>query len=405
MEDKTIEMLETHAMYLLGLELKVFDSRHIQQIVNEIKTPFTNLESKQLRKSLKSYIHEMSSQHIYFYTNAFNVHYYFFKYRKQKQFIMIGPFLNERPTEKQSHEMLQEAGITISKMPILKQYLLSIPVCNRRDALKMTRLAVRFIKNRDVNYEVLPFTLKMHTTELGYTATKAQYEFTLNELENRYKMENQLITAIENGDQETAFNCFIHLLSDISGMKRSNDYTLNEKYKAYILNTLGRKAIEKAGANLLLVDQVSKKYAAEIDEVINSQALKDVMHALIMEYTEISQKVKQYEHTPKINKILQYIDLHLDQPLTLQYLAEMVDLSPAYLSRIFSEELGVTLSQYIIKTRIKVGRDLLMRTNMSVSDIAIYVGFKNQSYFTQRFKEVYQMSPLKYRKMKKHTKE
>ncbi|PTK42603.1 AraC family transcriptional regulator, partial [Staphylococcus nepalensis] len=160
-------------------------------------------------------------------------------------------------------------------------------------------------------------------------------------------------------------------------------------YKAYILNTFGRKAIEKAGANLLLVDQISKKYAAEIDEVVNLQGLSDVMHALTMEYTDIAQKVKQYEHTPKVNKILQYIDLHLDHPLTLQYLAEMVDLSPSYLSRIFSEELGVTLSQYIIKARIKVGRDLLVRTNMSVSDIAVYVGFKNQSYFTQRFKEVY----------------
>lgn len=404
MDDKTIEMLKTHAMYLLGLELKVFDNRHINQIVNEIKTPFMNYESKQLRKSLKTYINEMSSQHIYFYTNAFNVHYYFFKYRKQKQFIMIGPFLNERPTEKQSHEMLQEAGIKISKMATLKQYLLSIPVCNRRDALKMTRLAVRFIKNRDVNYEVIPFTLKRHTTELGYTATQEQYEFTLNELEERYKFENQLITAMENGDKETVFNCLIKLMSSVAGMKRSNDYALNAKYKAYILNTFGRKAIEKAGANLLLVDQISKKYAAEIDEVVNLQGLSDVMHALTMEYTDIAQKVKQYEHTPKVNKILQYIDLHLDHPLTLQYLAEMVDLSPSYLSRIFSEELGVTLSQYIIKARIKVGRDLLVRTNMSVSDIAVYVGFKNQSYFTQRFKEVYHMSPLKYRKMKKHTK-
>lgn len=209
---------------------------------------------------------------------------------------------------------------------------------------------------------------------------------------------------MKNGDKESAFNCFIHLLSDISGMKRSSDYTMNEKYKAYILNTFGRKAIEKAGANLLLVDQISKKYAAEIDEVFNLQELRDVMHALIMEYTDIAQKVKQYEHTPKVNKILQYIDLHLDHPLTLQSLAEMVDLSPSYLSRIFSDELGVTLSQYIIKARIKVGRDLLVRTNMSVSDIAIYVGFKNQSYFTQRFKEVYHMSPLKYRKTEKHAK-
>ncbi|MCD8915928.1 AraC family transcriptional regulator [Staphylococcus simulans] len=404
MEDKTIEMLKTHAIYLLGLDMKVFDIQKVDQIIKEIKTPFMNHENKQLKKALKQYIQEMSSQHIYFYTNAFNVHYYIFKYRKQNKLITIGPFLNERPTERQSHEMLQEAGITISKMPVLKQYLLSIPVCNRRDALKMTRLAVRFIKNRDVTYEVIPFTLQLHTKEMGYTATKDQYQFALSELEERYKVENQLITAIENGDAEGAFNCFIQLSSAVSGLRRANDYAMNEKYKAYILNTLGRKAIEKAGANLLVVDQVSKKYAAEIDGVLNMQELHDVMHSQIIEYTEIAQKVKQYEHTPKVNKVLQYIDLNLDQPLTLQCLAEMVELSPAYLSRVFSDELGVTLSQYIIKVRIKVGRDLLVRTKMSVADIAKYVGFKDQSYFTQRFKEVYGMSPLKYRKNNVYTK-
>ncbi|WP_146764174.1 helix-turn-helix domain-containing protein, partial [Staphylococcus aureus] len=66
-----------------------------------------------------------------------------------------------------------------------------------------------------------------------------------------------------------------------------------------------------------------------------------------------------------------------------------VDLAPSYLSRIFNQEINKSISQYIIELRIKKARDLIARTKMTVSEVASYVGFKEQSYFTQCFKKQY----------------
>lgn len=88
----------------------------------------------------------MKSNMIYHYVNQFDAHFLMFKYRKLHQVIILGPFLLQRPSENKCLEMLQEVQIKHSKLTILKQYLLQIPVCQYSQALNMTHLAVRYLK-------------------------------------------------------------------------------------------------------------------------------------------------------------------------------------------------------------------------------------------------------------------
>lgn len=79
----------------------------------------------------------------------------------------------------------------------------------------------------------------------------------------------------------------------------------------------------------------------------------------------------------------------------------MVFLSPGYLSLIFKQSTGDTVSHYIISQRIDEAKRLLETTNMKVNQICEKVGIDNVSYFGQRFKMFYGMSPSEYRKRKK----
>ena len=69
-----------------------------------------------------------------------------FKYRKLHQVIILGPFYFKDRVKINVSEMLQEVQIKHSKLTILKQYLLQIPVCQYSQALNMTHLAVRYLK-------------------------------------------------------------------------------------------------------------------------------------------------------------------------------------------------------------------------------------------------------------------
>lgn len=82
-------------------------------------------------------------------------------------------------------------------------------------------------------------------------------------------------------------------------------------------------------------------------------------------------------------------------------LAAMVHVSGGYLSKIFKKETGMTLTDYIIKKRISVAKQLLGKTSLPITDIAARVGISYSSYFTKLFKEQVGMTPQEYRQQNK----
>ena len=101
---------------------------------------------------------------------------------------------------------------------------------------------------------------------------------------------------------------------------------------------------------------------------------------------------------PIVQKAVAYIDTHYNETLRLEHVAAYVGLNPSYFSTIFKRELKINFSNYLTQKRIEEACELLLRSNHSLSDIAFEVGFENQSYFSQIFKEHTGMSPKEYRK-------
>lgn len=110
-------------------------------------------------------------------------------------------------------------------------------------------------------------------------------------------------------------------------------------------------------------------------------------------------QLRQMEGTPNyaVYHTMQYIEQHYAEDLSLDYLADMVYLSPKYLSTIFAQVTGNTLNKYIRSIRMKKAIDLIMHSNRRISDISVMVGYQNVSYFCKLFTEEYGVTPEKYR--------
>lgn len=393
-----LEIVKAHALDLLNLEVNVYDLADLKKISQTFKTPFTNTKRKQFKKEFQQFIEQLESRKIYHYKNLFGVQYLLFKYKKYEQLVVLGPFLEQRPNERMCHELLLNANISLSSLTTLKQYLIKVPVCHYNDALKMTHLCVRFLKNKYSHYQVVPVDLNFHPESESYAEQKLRHHYMMADIKTRYELENKMLTAIQNGNVDEALALHTQIKLTVSGLKRLKDDLLNYKYRAYLQNTLFRKTIEKANVNLLVIDEISARYAALIDEAETIENLETVSHDMVRNYTETALKVNALQHSPKINKVIQYIEMYLDQPLTLNELAQSVKLSPTYLSRIFSKETGMGIPQYILELRLKKACNLIRTTDMSIEQVAKYVGFTRQSYFSQRFKDQYGATPMQYRK-------
>ncbi|RIP37258.1 AraC family transcriptional regulator [Staphylococcus gallinarum] len=397
MNEATLEILQEHAQQLLGIKLEAFDQEDLKGITNMIKTPFTNTKRKSFKQEIKCFLQNMNSNKIYHYCNRLGINFLLFKFKKYKRIYIIGPYIEQRPNEQQCIEILEQLNIESSHNGILKQYLLKIPLCHHVKAKKLCRLAIQFLKNRNTLYEIEQIDFKFHMTEAGIAETRAQMDYTVEDLEYRYKLENQLLTAVEYGNVHEALDILKYINMSVTGLQRTDDAISNEQYKAFLLNTLCRKAIEKAGVNLIKIDELSSRYAKHIHQTKDINQINEYIQSLVIDYAEAAMKIKANKYSPKINKVVQYIESNLNQHLTLQLLAEQVNLAPSYLSRIFNQELHKSISQFILELRLQKGYDLIQRTKMSISEIAEHVGFSEQSYFTQCFKKYYGNTPLRLR--------
>jgi AraC family transcriptional regulator len=99
----------------------------------------------------------------------------------------------------------------------------------------------------------------------------------------------------------------------------------------------------------------------------------------------------------KLNRILDYINDHLDREVSLAELATTIDLSSYHFTRLFKQSMGIAPHQYLIERRIDAAKRLLATTHLSIADIAYQVGFSSQSHLTTLFRKRVGMTPAAYR--------
>jgi AraC-like DNA-binding protein len=95
--------------------------------------------------------------------------------------------------------------------------------------------------------------------------------------------------------------------------------------------------------------------------------------------------------------IEEYIDTHLDTALELEKLAALVGLSPSYFTRSFYKAFGLTPHRYVVHCRVLRAQELMLATQLPLTEIALTVGFADQSHFSRRFTEVVGVTPGAFR--------
>ncbi len=100
----------------------------------------------------------------------------------------------------------------------------------------------------------------------------------------------------------------------------------------------------------------------------------------------------------QLSEAMRYVDEHYqDAGLSLNEVAKEVNISPSYLSAMFSRENKTTFVEYITSKRMEQAKDLLLNTQEKAQTIAEKVGYKDPHYFSYIFKKTYGLSPKEYR--------
>ena len=96
-------------------------------------------------------------------------------------------------------------------------------------------------------------------------------------------------------------------------------------------------------------------------------------------------------------EIHEYLNAHLDQHITIESLSRHFCVNPTTIKTVFRDEFGNSIAAHTKEHRMEKAADLLLHTDAPIAEIASAVGYKNQSKFTQAFKEAYHVLPKDYR--------
>ena len=100
-----------------------------------------------------------------------------------------------------------------------------------------------------------------------------------------------------------------------------------------------------------------------------------------------------------VNKVDELLHDNFDQPLSLQYLSDELNLHSAHLSREFSKYFYCNFSEYVRKIRIEKSLNLLRNNQLTLTEISLMCGFADQSHFIRSFKTFHGITPKHFRKI------
>lgn len=155
----------------------------------------------------------------------------------------------------------------------------------------------------------------------------------------------------------------------------------------------------QAGLLDMVAYDIRDEFVKEFDNAVSLPDLYDLVHGMAHSYAvKMKYIIREKKYSPRLVKMMTYIEEHLTEKIELAQLADHVNLSRTYASAIFKEELGITISEFILKERMLEAKRMLRDTDLTVAVIADRLAFCSQSYFTKNFTENEGMTPVDYRK-------
>ena len=207
--------------------------------------------------------------------------------------------------------------------------------------------------------------------------------------------EKELITKVRTGNIPEAKGILNELLGYVLFAEGGSLDVM--KSRALELGTLlSRASIENGGTP----DEILNTNTQFIHKISNCKSSEDLCYRL-QEIVETFANSAFGKTTSKnkdvIAKAISIIAQSYAEDITLDYVAQQVHLNSAYFSTLFKKETGHSFKEYLNMTRIEESKRLLTTSNYSIVDIAIAVGFEDQSYFSKVFKKYTGITPKQFR--------
>ena len=211
-----------------------------------------------------------------------------------------------------------------------------------------------------------------------------------------YDEERRLLDCVREGRTDDALD-MNQRMDQMTGRMSEDEYDQMKKSLVVAVTLCTRAAID-GGLSPTEAYRISDYYIMKGDKCRDIPSLVDCRNQAVRDLTD---RVAKKKAVPVVSSYTaaacDYISKHYRDKIYLSDIADALGISPSYLSRLFTQEMGENLQNHVTKVRVDRAANLLAFSDEDISVIGDYVSFPSQSYFGKVFKKYKGMTPKEYR--------
>lgn len=381
-----------------GLEMTVYEQD--AQVLAEFEKHFCLMPSVQAlytESGLLAFFSQKNEEHIYQISEPLGTH--LTALRIGMRWILLGPFVTDEWDKGEAKVILARQGAGEDTLLAYQSYRCALPVMPEEYPV---RVAVLLLTNTVGNppRELERIDMAVQNAKQLPPAVSSEYEDPAQVI-HRYALEDRFIEEVSKGQTAKAIETYDEFRRATQSV-RFMDRTLRDEIAGVMaMRTLVRRAALSAGLTPILVDALSQEYAEKMHGSTNETRLMELSDKYIAAFCHAIRTHCQTQYSACVNNALQYIEMHLNQPLDAEILADFCRVTRRHLTALFRKETGKTVTQYITTARCARAAELLEDTRLLIQEISYYVGYEDTNYFSRVFRNNYGLSPQDYRKARK----
>ncbi|MGN1141331.1 MAG: helix-turn-helix domain-containing protein [Oliverpabstia sp.] len=309
------------------------------------------------------------------------------------EILFCGPFCIHSLNKVEIHQYYMAHGIKIKEeqdFPVLglsKSLMIISLVCSlfnghdfSEEELMSGNHMDRQLERNQISEEEIIFDMRLDMEE---------------EYHHTYQKERELLDCVREGQVEAALSKNMGL--DIETGRLSDNEVTHWHNLVVVAITLTTRAAIEGGLSPSKAYQISDFYIQKSNHCKTITELIVCRNRAVEQLTTEVAKVKASKRVTYVDGVMEYVQQHYKEKIYLEDVADRLGVTTTYLSRLFKRETGESFADYVVRVRVERAANLLIYSEESISYIAEYVHFPNQSYLGKVFKKVKGMTPKEYR--------
>lgn len=310
--------------------------------------------------------------------------------------LIIGPVAQSPVDHTLAVRVLRSMGENIGRAGELTDYFSAMPTYPLRNFLQILCTVNYFLNGEKLDVGQLLLADEPDPEEPPHRPPERPAGAPHNTLE----LEEQMLSCVEHGRVDQIEEMYRQPITGRAGTLAA-DALRQQKNLVICTATLVTRAAIRGGLDRETAFALSDSYIQRSELLEDYTGLVRLNARMVLDFTRRVERAKCGVHgSDRVRAVRDYVLDHISRPITTEELAQALGTNRTYLCRMFREETGETVQDYVTGLKMDEAKRLLDVTQKTAAEIGSYLGYSSQSHFQRVFKKTEGITPGVYRRGK-----